>query len=163
MTSEIDKLTTAILDSDITTVRQLVTANPLITWTKTKNDQFPIELAKAKGLKRIETILLLHSDNNKSFYSDLELKNFIGQLISELSEEIYCAGWLEGIEKKLWRLGNDTNLTSLDKDVRVDKEEIKELIALANKLNYWAIWDDNYKPDNIRPIKLTDWEKRFGE
>lgn len=156
MTTEIEKLTNAIINGDIVTVRQIVAANPSIIGTKTQNNQFPTELAKSKGLKRIEAILLLSSDDNKQFYSVIELESFIGQLISELSEEIYAAGWLGGIEEELWRLSDTTSLTLPN---RMDREEINELRRLADKLGYWATWDDNYQPDNIKPIKLKDWGK----
>jgi hypothetical protein len=158
MPTEMEKLTSAIVNSHIRAVRQIVRANPFIARTKTENNQFPIELAKSKRLKRIEGILLLSSDDNKQFYSDIELEAFIGQLISELSEEIYAAGWNEGIEDELWSLRNATILPLPN---RMDKEEINELVMLADKLGYWATWDDNYEPDNIRPIKLEDWKKRF--
>jgi len=156
MTTEIEKLTNAIINGDIVTVRQIVAANPSIIRTKTQDNQFPTELAKSKGLKRIEAILLLSSDDNKQFYSVIELESFIGQLISELSEEIYAAGWLGGIEEELWRLSDTTSLTLPN---RMDREEINELRRLADKLGYWATWDDNYQPNNIKPIKLKDWGK----
>ena len=160
MTNRIDELATGILNGDIKTVRQLLTNDSALNNIRTRNNQFPIELAKSKGLKRIETILLLSSENNLRFYSNIELKHFVGQLISELSEEMYAAGWLDGIENKLWELSNDKTLTTLD-NVRVDITEIRELRNLADRLGYWAVWDDNYLPDNVRPIKITDWTKEF--
>lgn len=156
----IDKLTSAILEGDIETVRQIIKNEPSLNKQKTRNNQFLIELTKDKGVKRIEAILLLSSEDNKQFYQKQELVNFIGQLISELSESIYCAGWFDGIERELWNLSEDTDIMSINNEMyTINKNEVYELRSLADKLGYWVIWDDNYKPDCKRPIKIDDWKR----
>lgn len=159
----IDKLTTAIQGGDIKAVRQIIKTDPSLGKQKTRTNQFPIELARDKGLKRIEAILLLNSDDDKQFYRDKELSDFIGHLISELSEDIYSAGWAEGIERELWCRSEGIDIYPNENKSRVNKNEIDELRALADKLGYWAFWDDSCDTDNIRPIKIEDWKRRIGE
>jgi hypothetical protein len=161
MTTEFEKLITAIIISDVGTVRQLVKDNPAINKIKTKNNQYPIELARAKGLKKIEAILLLSWDDNRIFYSDLELKKFIGQLISELSEDYFCSWWEPMIEFEFWRNGIASEITLSGKVVALDKIEMGELLMLATRLGYWAYWNDNLN-ENVQPIALRDWRRKFA-
>jgi hypothetical protein len=161
--TNVDKLATAILNGNIKAVRQIVGSDPSLASQKTRSNQFPIELAKEKGLKRIEAILLLTSADNKQLYQDNQLSDFIGHLISELSEDIYSAGWIDGIEKELWYRSEGIDINPNENTSRIDKNEIDELRALANKLGYWAYWDDNCESNNIRPIKIEDWKRRIGE
>jgi len=161
MTSEIEKLIIAIINSDVVTVRQLATNNPSINKIKSKNNQYPIELAKAKGLKKIEGILILSWDDNRRFYSFSEQKKFIAQLICELSEQYFLTWWEPNIEFEFWKYGNKPEITMPHKYIKIDKIEMKELIMLAERMGYWAYWDDKLNCENVQPITISDWKRYF--
>ena len=159
--TEIEKLIIAIINSDVDTVRQVATNNPSINKIKSKNNQYPIELAKAKGLKKIEAILLLSWEDNRLFYTEVELKKFIGELISELCEDYFCSWWETKIELEFWKYGNTLEIIMPHKFIMIDKNELKELILLAKRLGYWAYWDENLDTENVQPILLRDWKRKF--
>lgn len=72
-------LVKAILDSDIPTVRQI---------TNTDNDEYPIELAKKKGIYRIEVTIPRQIDY-LNFYNQAQLQELLLNYIFELSEDYY--------------------------------------------------------------------------
>ena len=63
-------------------------------------------MSKEKGIVKFETILLMKFSSELESYSENEKEQIIVNLIAELSEDIYCSGWNDGIEKELWNWGH---------------------------------------------------------
>jgi hypothetical protein len=149
-------LVKAIINSDIAAVRQIATTNKVLLTTKTDNDEYPIELAKKKGIHRIEVAIARQIDY-QSFYTQAQLQKLLLNYISELSEEYYCASWLDSIEFQLWDLLQQQYEDIIKIDFwrkRVDKEELEDMRFLAEATNCWGIWDE--EPEAI-PIPLEQW------
>ena len=63
-------------------------------------------------------------------------------LMAELSERIWCAGWLTGLERKLWSLvRDDEHAADLDQTGYEDK--IARLGQLSYRAGGWWVWDDD--------------------
>ncbi len=84
-------LISAILYSDVETVRELLKSSSLLVNERTESGDLPIELAKKKGLKKIEVLFVQHIDWT-SCYSKDELKQLLVEFISEISEDYFTAG-----------------------------------------------------------------------
>jgi hypothetical protein len=80
--------------------------------------------------------------------ADLLLK-----LMSWISEECWCAGWMHNLEYILWDAvtGRRENVCS--------PEEIKELKYLSEKCGGWIIWDDQAKGERFIPMQ--DWLRLY--
>jgi hypothetical protein len=59
-------------------------------------------------------------------------------LISEISERAYCAGWHRGIEFRLWHALNG-GPTGLPNDITLTQAEMTELSELSDRLDAWVI------------------------
>jgi len=86
-----------------------------------------INLSKNKGVKMIESIIINRFPNAISYYSNNEKQILIANLISEISEEIYCAGWYKDIEFDLWNWINDESTIPEGINHRVIKKDLLEL------------------------------------
>ena len=67
------------------------------------------------------------------------------KLMSWISEEYWCAGWLSGLEYVLWDA-----LTGRQKGA-CSPEEIEELKYLSEKCGGWIIWDEQAKDERLVP------------
>lgn len=66
------------------------------------------------------------------------------QLMSNISEYCYCAGWMMGLEYSLWDIVNNPQNRSYGFS-EVSLEDIDNLKKLSSELNGWIIWkDDNF-------------------
>lgn len=153
-------LVKAIIDSDIAAVRQIATIDKTLLITKTDNDEYPVELAKKKGIHRIEVAIARQIDY-QNFYTQSQLQRLLLNYISELSEEYYCAGWLDSIEFQLWDLLQQNYEDIIKVDFwrkRVDKEELQDMRFLAQTTNCWAIWDEEKEE---MTIPLDQWIPKY--
>ncbi len=71
------------------------------------------------------------------------------KLMSWISEEYWCAGWLSGLEYILWDAvtGRRENVCS--------PEEIAELKYLSEKCGGWIIWDERVEGERFAP--MDEW------
>lgn len=151
------ELINAILDSDIVKVRTILKDEPEAAKIKTGLNELPIELAKKKGLKRIE-VLFIRYTNWATIYSEKELKYLLVDLIAELSEDTYCAGWLDKIEFEIWEIINqEADIKTVEVwRKRGDLETVDDLNYLKDVTNSWAWWAED--SDEPIPINLTNWQ-----
>lgn len=141
-----------ILNGNLKKLRELKSSNQL-----NDNDLIEIvKLAKNKGLKIIETILVNRLPNAISQYSDNEKQILISSLISEISEDIYCAGWYSDIEFELWNWIKDESTIPEGLNHRVIKKDLSELQMLSNKLQLWAHWTDT---EEEKSIGIEEWKE----
>lgn len=75
------------------------------------------------------------------------------KLMSEISEECWCAGWLIGLEHILWEAvtGKQTKICS--------PEEIEHLRYLSEKCGGWIIWDDQATGEKFAPME--EWLRLY--
>lgn len=153
------ELVKAILNSDIEKVRIILKEDPNAGNIKTALGEFPIELAKNKGIKRIEALFIRYT-NWTNTYSEKELKYLLVDLISELSEETYCASWLDKIEYEIWKIINQEADTKTIKvwSKRGDLEIVEDLNYLKDVTKSWAYWDE--ASGEPIPIDLADWKEK---
>ena len=70
-------------------------------------------------------------------------------MISEISDDLYCASWLKDIEYTVWL---DLHRNRPDS---IPKQDAVEMIQLASDLDGWCIWDDTLC-DPVY-IQMSDW------
>ncbi len=112
-----------------------------------------VKLARNKGIKIIEAILINQVPSALSFYSEKEREQLIVNTISELSQDIYAAGWLHRIEYQLWEWSKQNVPEWIN--FRVIEDDLIDLRGMAEKLNLWAVWDE--KKEEIA-ISLDEWK-----
>lgn len=68
----------------------------------------------------------------------------LASAMSDISEEYECAGWLIGLEFKLWEMlrGGARELAMGD----VTDEEVDNLRRLSERAGGWVFWRDNDDP-----------------
>ena len=77
----------------------------------------------------------------------------LGEAMSEISEEYYCAGWLIGLEFSLWEMiaGGPRRFGMGD----VTDAEIANLRRLADAAGGWCVWRDDHGGESFAP--LAEW------
>lgn len=149
-----EKIKFAILDSDLNQLKELLSEHNVFPNTQSEISEI-VELAKNKGIRKIEALLILQSDFVLNMYGINEKKKLIIELISELSEDIYCSGWNDGIEYDLWAWGNGkTEPTELLKN-RLIIEDSVLVTKLGVKTNLWAKWSES--DSDPKAISLAEW------
>jgi len=76
----------------------------------------------------------------------------LGRLMSDLSEDYWCAGWLIDLEFELWEgvAGGKTSIT---------KAEIAQLRYLSDRCDGWIVFHN--EPPYRRYIRLADWAREY--
>ncbi|QKJ31272.1 hypothetical protein HQ865_16405 [Mucilaginibacter mali] len=89
---------------------------------------------------------------------DLTIKQeLLAQLMSDISEKYYAAGWAQDLEYVLWdavingerKYGHDI----------ITIREIETLISLSNEAKCWIVFDDHAEET---AISLEVWRKKFN-
>jgi hypothetical protein len=75
------------------------------------------------------------------------------KLMSAISEDYWCAGWMYDLEYRLWEAvtGKGTGVCSL--------EEIEQLKYLSEKCGGWIIWDEQAKSERFIPMQ--EWLRLY--
>jgi len=75
------------------------------------------------------------------------------KLMSAISEERWCAGWMHGLEYTLWDMvtGRRTGVCS--------REEIEQLKYLSEKCRGWIIWDEQSRDEKFVPMQ--EWVRLY--
>jgi hypothetical protein len=81
----------------------------------------------------------------------------LGTLMSEISEDCWCAGWLDGNGAALWRLMEQGG--GRYGQGEVSPEQAAELRVLSDALDEWMEWDDG--ASDVEPIPLPEWRRRM--
>ncbi len=76
-------------------------------------------------------------------------------LMSDISEECFCAGWIMGNGHGLWRLANARGGNYGQGSVSPDQAE--RLLELAGEAGVWLDWDDD-----LVQVPLEDWKSTVG-
>lgn len=81
----------------------------------------------------------------------------LAEYMSELSEEAYCAGWLEDLEFSLWRIVLDGS--GRFGFMEITTEHVSNLKEFSRLCGGWIFFDDL---NGETFVSLKDWEKRFA-
>jgi len=82
------------------------------------------------------------------------------RLMEDISESHYCAGWLMGLERDLFRI------TFCDGDPNYGMDEVsvgrrQQLKRLAEVSESWWVWDED--DPEIKRITLDEAKSRYGK
>jgi len=74
-------------------------------------------------------------------------------VMSAISEERWCAGWMQNLEYVLWDavIGRREDICS--------PEEIEQLKYLSEKCGGWIVWDEQAKGERFVPMQ--DWVRLY--
>jgi hypothetical protein len=79
-------------------------------------------------------------------------------LMSGISEDCWCAGWMSGNEKRLWEISQAGG--GQYGQGEVTSAQAEKMTFLANTLQEWFVWDE--ASGEVIPIALSDWEARMA-
>ncbi len=81
------------------------------------------------------------------------------KLMSAISEECWCAGWMRDLEYTLWDvvMGRRKGICG--------PEEVEQLKYLSEKCGGWIVWDEQAKRERFVPMQewLTLYEAKRNE
>lgn len=77
-------------------------------------------------------------------------------LMSDISEDCYCARWMMGLEHAIWGALQDGDRRYGAGEM--DAEQLEKCRALASELDGWVIW---YDDDNDPELPVEEWGPRF--
>ncbi len=80
------------------------------------------------------------------------------EYMSDLSEEAYCAGWMDGLEYALWKAVIDGPMQY--GYLFIGENEIKKLKKLSEQCSGWIYFDDK---DEETFIELDEWKMMFAK
>ncbi|AYA36388.1 hypothetical protein D3Y59_04525 [Hymenobacter oligotrophus] len=162
------ELVNAIINAHLDKVRVLVRTNPELLTQQTPNGYTPVELAKAKGHKKIETAIARATGVPECYTAD-ELRQLLVDYVAWLSEEYYAAGWYDSIEYKLWALVIHDKLECTHQQwwrKRIGTEELADLKFLSERTQAWAMWNDEHPNDpdaeDVLVVALIDWQPMYN-
>lgn len=79
--------------------------------------------------------------------------DLLQKVMSEISEEHWCAGWMSSLEYILWDA-----VAGKRKDI-CSAEEIEQLKYLSEKCGGWVIWDKQAKGERFVPME--EWLRLY--
>lgn len=88
-------------------------------------------------------------------------------LMSNWSEENYCAGWLIGLEYLLWEKISalpelDETLTAdtfLSDELYMKNLDLYAIKYISKQFGFWLRWD---KELGVLPVQIHEWEKMYA-
>ena len=80
------------------------------------------------------------------------------ELMSQISEEAYSAGWMIWLEYALWGILNGSK-RNYGRHV-VSEVELLQLKCLSDKCGCWIVFDDETEET---AIDFESWKKKFNE
>jgi len=81
----------------------------------------------------------------------------LAEFMSSISERLYCAGWIDGLEFKLWRAAPEEH-AELGL-LQISNEEVRQLQALSSRCGGWIVFDDESE-ETFVPI--SEWQVIAG-
>jgi hypothetical protein len=83
-------------------------------------------------------------------------ERLLADLMSEVSERCFCAGWMQNLEYVLWNaLLKGEMKYGYD---RIITQDISALRELSLEAGCWIVFDDEV---GEKPIALIKWQKKF--
>lgn len=79
-------------------------------------------------------------------------------LMSDISEDHYCAGWMEGNEFALWEMVANPEASRIYGMSEVPAARIEELRAISAEVGGWICWFDDQTDPNL---PIHEWGAAF--
>ncbi len=83
------------------------------------------------------------------------LEKALCRLMSDVSEDYWCAGWFSGIEYQIW-----AELHAYGSR-RFNTDELEAIDALSKETGTWITWADG--DASQRAVPLDEWKRMFAE
>lgn len=83
------------------------------------------------------------------------------QMMSDVSEECWCAGWNEGTEYGVWRLIEEGGSWGMCR-----AEDLPVLVAIkafAEQIDAWVIWPGKPAVEGPRVVALDEWRAMYAK
>lgn len=81
----------------------------------------------------------------------------LAEAMSELSENAYCAGWMDGLEYDLWNILSGA--PQRYGRIEVTGSDVARLKALSAKCGGWIVFDDEHAETFV---PLPRWQEIYG-
>ena len=84
-------------------------------------------------------------------------ERLLAELMSDISERAYCAGWMKGLEHALWSavLGGGRQYGRH----MISDSELSELQELSNICSGWIVFDEEHEEIFV---SLADWGIKYS-
>lgn len=79
------------------------------------------------------------------------------QAMSDLSEELYCAGWMTGTDMRLWRAVSDPTDDGAWGRGWIERHEAERLWSLAELARGWWAETEDVAPCWVQFVSLAEW------
>lgn len=79
-------------------------------------------------------------------------------LMSDASEDHWCAGWMAGTEISLWKAIQQYPEPMQWGTHAVDLQTVRKLHEIALAVDGWWVWDD----DGQRFVSLSEWKQMYA-
>jgi hypothetical protein len=80
------------------------------------------------------------------------------QLMSDISEDCYCAGWMTGNEYTLWEMVTDQAAERRYGMGEVEAQSIEDMRTISAEVGGWIRWRDD---DEDKELPVEDWGPVF--
>ena len=85
----------------------------------------------------------------------------LAELMSDISEDQYCAGWLSGLEYQLWALLHRDGAENNTAFSKTHPRDIRRLRQLSAVTGGWIVWSDHGEPYR-KFVPIVDWEALYA-
>jgi hypothetical protein len=151
------RLVTAILAGDIQAVRMLITTEPDLPHMATYDGILPLQLAYSKGRSDIIVALLRASAADAQRISNFA--QLLTDYVRELCDTVAFAGWLTGIEYKLWHILTTGMAVGDDHYQLAERlDTLADLRFLSERCHGWI----RYTEDGPTYVPLKEWQHHFS-
>lgn len=116
--------------------------------------QLTAEVERLRALEPVKVTTLIRSI----------LAERLAELMTEISERCYCAGWMDGLERALYRVVFCEASRSFGMG-EITQEQCDQLHAIATAADSWWYWDDgggDIMKSGPTPISLSTAALLYG-
>lgn len=98
--------------------------------------------------------------DNKALEAELleYRKRELYELMSDISEDLYCAGWMSGNELRLWQAITDPNDDRCYGMGLIEEWQINRMRELSEQTGGWWVWEDD-----AAFISVDEWKRRLAK
>lgn len=87
------------------------------------------------------------------------LQELLRSKMSDVSEDCYCAGWMDDTEYRVWQLirGDLDHWGQCDRaEVQAQLDEIRDL---ADRIGFWIVW--RIGDDDVTAVPIEEWRAAY--
>lgn len=82
------------------------------------------------------------------------------QLMSDISEECYAAGWMGGCERGIWAMVvGDADSYGMCSALELPLDALR---VYAEHIGHWIVWDGP-PSSGPRPVPLDEWRRMYAD